>query len=64
MISEINEKDNFININDIESSINSILRNRSNPNSIISLIKNVRNNSKIVRNSLTEKLGNQLMNVG
>ena len=53
--SEINEKDNFININDIESSINSILRNRSNPNSIISLIKNVRNNSKIVRNSLTRE---------
>ena len=53
--SEINEKDNFININDIESSINSILRNRSNPKSIISLIKNVRNNSKIVRNSLTRE---------
>ena len=50
-----NEKDNFININDIESSINSILRNRSNPKSIISLIKNVRNNSKIVRNSLTRE---------
>ena len=53
--SEINEKDNFININDIESSINSILRNRSNQKSIISLIKNVRNNSKIVRNSLTRE---------
>ena len=53
--SEINEKDNFININDIESSINSILRNRSNQKSIISLIKNVRNNSKIVRNSLTRQ---------
>ena len=53
--SEINEKDNFININDIESSINSILRNRSNQESIISLIKNVRNNSKIVRNSLTRE---------
>ena len=52
---EINEKDNFININDIESSINSILRNRSNQKSIISLIKNVRNNSKIVRNSLTRE---------
>ena len=54
-ISEINEKDNFININDIESSINSILRNRSHQKSIISLIKNVRNNSKIVRNSLTRE---------
>ena len=53
--SEINEKDNFINVNDIESSINSILRNRSNQKSIISLIKNVRNNSKIVRNSLTRE---------
>ena len=53
--SEINEKDNFININDIESSINSILRKRSNQKSIISLIKNVRNNSKIVRNSLTRE---------
>ena len=53
--SEINEKDNFININDIESSINSILRNRSNQKSIISLIKNVRNNSKIVRSSLTRE---------
>ena len=53
--SEINEKDNFININDIESSINSILRNRFNQKSIISLIKNVRNNSKIVRNSLTRE---------
>ena len=53
--SEINEKDNFININDIESSINSILRNRSNQKSIISLIKNIRNNSKIVRNSLTRE---------
>ena len=53
--SEINEKDNFININNIESSINSILRNRSNQKSIISLIKNVRNNSKIVRNSLTRE---------
>ena len=53
--SEINEKDNFININDIESSINSILRNRSNQKSIISLIKIVRNNSKIVRNSLTRE---------
>ena len=53
--SEINEKDNFININDIERSINSILRNRSNQKSIISLIKNVRNNSKIVRNSLTRE---------
>ena len=53
--SEINEKDNFININDIESSINSNLRNRSNQKSIISLIKNVRNNSKIVRNSLTRE---------
>ena len=53
--SEINEKDNYININDIESSINSILRNRSNQKSIISLIKNVRNNSKIVRNSLTRE---------
>ena len=53
--SEINEKDNFININDIESSINSILRNRYNQKSIISLIKNVRNNSKIVRNSLTRE---------
>ena len=53
--SEINEKDNFINVNNIESSINSILRNRSNQKSIISLIKNVRNNSKIVRNSLTRE---------
>ena len=53
--SEINEKDNLINVNNIESSINSILRNRSNQKSIISLIKNVRNNSKIVRNSLTRE---------
>ena len=53
--SEINEKDNFINVNNIESSINSILRNRSNQKSIISLIKNVRNNSKIVRSSLTRE---------